>query len=207
MKLSWKIATADPFDSDLLQLVSKRVDIIAGYENSLKDVWYSIFPENIGSRSSIEYVLENIIYRPRDILQLLVEFQKEFSRGKRLTIDKIQNALVRYSEDYFMLAMQDEITGFFPDSVVTQLPEVLTKIGSRVFSLGDFEDECDNYEAFESVSKRDILERLFNAGYIGQYRPRDRGDYVMFSYRNPIEKFIPEDECILHRGLTRALTI
>lgn len=38
-------------------------------------------------------------------------------------------------------------------------------------------------------------------------RPREKGDYTVFSYRNPRETFQDEDECILHRGLTRALTI
>lgn len=52
-----------------------------------------------------------------------------------------------------------------------------------------------------------ILEKLFNAGYIGQQRPREKKDYTVFSYRNPRESFQEEHECILHRGLMRALTI
>lgn len=80
-------------------------------------------------------------------------------------------------------------------------------MGSRYFYLAEFEDECNYYREFEDVSVRAILERLFNMGYIGQHRPRENMDYTVFSYRNPREVFRPDDECIVHRGLTRALTI
>ena len=172
-------------------------------KNAPKD----IFPETIGMRNSLDYLLDNIIYRPRDILQLFIEIQKVFIPGKRLTIDKIQTALAKYSDEYFVEAMRDELTGFFPDDAVTLLPSVLSKMGSRYFYLAEFEDECNYYREFEDVSVRAILERLFNMGYIGQHRPRENMDYTVFSYRNPREVFRPDDECIVHRGLTRALTI
>lgn len=113
----------------------------------------------------------------------------------------------KYSDEYFVEAMRDELTGFFPDDAVTLLPSVLSKMGSRYFYLAEFEDECNYYREFEDVSVRAILERLFNMGYIGQHRPRENMDYTVFSYRNPREVFRPDDECIVHRGLTRALTI
>lgn len=155
----------------------------------------------------MDYVLENIIYRPRDILQFFVEAQKTYSLGKKFTQDKIQTILFNYSYKYFVEAMRDELTGFFSDDVVTALPNVFSKLGTRFFRLTDFEIECRKYTAFENVIIRSILEKLFEAGYIGQHRPRDRMDYTVFSYRNPMEKFVDEHECIIHRGLTRALTM
>lgn len=103
--------------------------------------------------------------------------------------------------------MRDELTGFFPDEVVTMLPDILSKMGMRYFYLSEFEEECRKYDEFNSISPQGILEKLFNAGYIGQHRPREQMDYTVFSYRNPRETFQAEHECIVHRGLTRALTI
>lgn len=206
IRLSWAI-DGDPYDSDLIQLVCKRIDEVAGYQNSFQNVWKEIFPETIRNKSTLDYVLDNIIYRPRDILQFFIEIQKEFVLGKKLTSEKIETALARYSDEYFVDAMRDELTGFFSDDVVTKLPDILIKMGTRYFYLSEFENECSHYPEFEGIPCRILLEKLFVAGYIGQHRPRERMDYTVFSYRNPREKFQEDHECILHRGLTRALTL
>jgi len=206
IRLSWTIQN-DPFDSDLIRLVGKRVDMISGKQDSFYEVWNEIFPDKIGAKSTLEYVLDNIIYRPRDILQFFIEVQKEFTANEKLTQQKIQDALTRYSEEYFVDAMRDELTGFFPDDAVTALPEILSKMGTQYFFLKDFSKECEAFPVFQGIQVRQVLERLFNAGYIGQHRPRERRDYTVFSYRNQRERFHPEHECILHRGLMRALTI
>lgn len=206
IRLSWTIQD-DPYESDLIKLVEKRVDDVTGVEGSFVQMWNDVFPESIGAKDTLEYVLDNIIYRPRDILQFFLEVQKEFVPNRQLTVEKIQTALARYSDEYFVDAMRDELTGFFPNDAVTLLPDVLSQMGTRYFYLSEFEKECENYPEFDNVSSRLILEKLFAAGYIGQHRPREGLDYTVFSYRNLREKFNPNHECIVHRGLTRALTI
>lgn len=206
IRLQWNIPD-NPFDSDLLRLVEKRILDASDEQKAFAQIWEDIFPEVIGTRPSIDYILDNIIYRPRDVLQLFVELQKEFVPNRKLSIEKVKTALSRYSVEYFVDAMRDELTGFFPDDVVTLLPDILSKMGSKYFYLSDLENECKHYHEFDDIPIRTILERLFNAGYIGQHRPRENWDYTVFSYRNPRESFQEEHECILHRGLMRALTI
>lgn len=206
IRLSWNIKD-EPYKSDLIKLVSKRIDVVSGMENSFEDVWKDIFPSDVDGKDTLDYVLNNLIYRPRDILQFFIEAQKEFEEGEKFTSEKIKTILSRYSDEYFVDAMKDELTGFFPDNIVTKLPDVLSRIGSRYFYLEDFKEECKNYFDFENVSKIEILEKLFAAGYIGQHRPRDDRDLTVFSFRNSREKFDASHECILHRGLMRALTI
>lgn len=206
IRLSWAIPD-NPYESDLIRLVSKRIDKISGKQDSFYEVWENIFPNRIGTKPTLEYVLDNIIYRPRDILQFFIEVQKEFVLEESLTAEKVQDALTRYSDEYFVDAMRDELTGFFPNEAVTILPEILSKMGSQYFYLEDFSNECATYPVFNDIQIPQVLERLFNAGYIGQHRPRANGDFTVFSYRNLREKFHPDHECILHRGLMRALTI
>ena len=204
--LSWTIQD-NPYESDLIKLVEKRVDDVTGEEGSFMQMWTDVFPERIYTKNTLDYVLDNIIYRPRDILQFFLEVQKEFIPNNQLTIEKIKTALARYSDEYFVDAMRDELTGFFPNDAVTLLPDILIQMGTRYFYLSEFEKICQHYPEFDNVSSRLILEKLFDAGYIGQHRPREGLDYTVFSYRNPREKFVPNHECIVHRGLTRALTI
>lgn len=207
IRLSWEIPGNNPYDSNLIKLVNKRINKVIQSENAFEQMWKEIFPDTIGNKPSLEYVLENIIYRPRDILQFFLEVQKGFIPEKKLTVEKLQNALARYSDEYFIDAMRDELTGFFPNEVVTMLPNILSKMGTRYFYLPEFENECRNYKEFDSTSPQAILEKLFDAGYIGQHRPRDGMEYTVFSFRNLRETFQPEHECIVHRGLLRALTI
>ena len=137
----------------------------------------------------------------------LWKYKKKHINGKLVTFDKLQEALTSYSEEYFLGAMRDELTGFFPNDFVTALPSILSKMGSQFFYLETFETECKRFPQYKDISAKDVLERLFNDGYIGQHRPREGRDKTVFSYRNPHERFNPEHECILHRGLTRALNI
>ena len=138
----------------------------------------------------------------------MIDFRKVYFGCADADTEAERNpALARYSDEYFVDAMRDELTGFFSDDVVTKLPDILIKMGTRYFYLSEFENECSYYPEFEGIPCRILLDKLFVAGYIGQHRPRERMDYTVFSYRNPREKFQEDHECILHRGLTRALTL
>ena len=205
IRLNWSL-DEDVYNSNLLKLVEKRVNLVAGKENSLPDLIRQVFTESFAGKNTLDYVLDNIIYRPRDILQFFVEAQKHY-KHRMFNESDVQAILKNYSTDYFLDALKDELTGFFPNNFVTKLPMILSKIGSRLFYLADFEDECNKYPEFTEISKQDVLECLFSAGYIGQHRPRTNKDYTVFSYRNYNESFVAEHECILHTGLRRALSI
>lgn len=208
IELSWRIEdTSDAFSSKLMRLVEKRFEPEWGEKVSLKQIWEQMFEPIDASRSSLEYVLENIIYRPRDILQLMIEIQKIYEPGRKITEAMLQSALYNYSNGYFVPAMLDELTGFFPDEAVTTLPSVLSKLGQQYFNAEEFKIECGKHKEFEGVDTTALLEKMFVDGYIGQHRPKERKDYTVFKYRNPRESFIEEHECIIHRGLMRSLTI
>lgn len=64
IELSWKIEDiSDASSSMLLRLVKKRFDNVWGDNESFIDIWNQIFQPIDASKSSLEYVLENIIYR------------------------------------------------------------------------------------------------------------------------------------------------
>lgn len=208
IELSWKIDDiSEASSSRLFQLIKKRFDNVWMEDVPFNNIWDEIFQPIISGKASLEYVLENIIYRPRDILQFMVEAQKVYSPGHVIGESLLQSILYNYSNNYFVNAMQDELTGFFPDSTVTILPVVLSKMGQRYFKIEDFKKECQNYKEFDGVDLTNLLKKMFDDGYIGQYRPKEIKDYTVFKYRNPRESFVEDHECIIHRGLMRSLTI
>lgn len=205
IRLEWSLG-GDVLNSNLLKLVEKRVMLVSKENNPLQSMLGQVFTDRINGKNSLDYILDNIIYRPRDILQFFIEAQKYYQH-RRFSEAEIQTVLNSYSIDYFINALKDELTGFFPNDFVTKLPIILSKMGSRLFYLQEFEEECNKYPEFKEISKQDVLESLFSAGFIGQHRPRTKRDYTVFSYRNHNESFVAEHECILHRGLLRALYI
>lgn len=207
IELSWKIEDiSDVSSSRLMQLVKKRFETVWGKDVEFMEIWDEIFQPIESTKSSIEYVLENVIYRPRDILQFLLEAQKAYYFGHQISETTLQSILYKYSNNYFVATMQDELTGFFPDDVVTNLPMVLSQMGMN-FSVEDFKIACGKHKEFSSINPTELLTRMFNDGYIGQHRPKETKDYTVFKYRNPRETFVETDECIVHRGLMRSLSI
>lgn len=208
IKLSWKLSN-DIYNSDLIKLVEKRFNSSWKTNYTFKEIWEAYFPETIyNDKNSLLYVLDNIIYRPRDILQFFVEAQKEFKSNTPFSEEQVQTILSNYSNEYFIDAMRDELTGFFPNEIITILPDIMSKIGDRCFYLNVFEEECKKHKEFKNIENiSEILKKLFEVGYIGQHRQRTDKEYTVFSYRNEREKFNDEDECIVHRGLLRGLTI
>jgi hypothetical protein len=205
INLSWKIDD-DIYESDLVKLVEKRLNITNDHQICFEKYWNSIFPKAIGTKPSFEYMLENIIYRPRDILRFFKEAQIKF-KNRKYTIDEFKTLLTDYSENYFLDAMKNELAGFFPDEVVNKLPEIMSKLGSQYFYIQDVEKMINVDSTLANVNVYDLLDKLFNAGYIGQHRHRDTQNYTVFKYRNPRETFHENDECIIHRGLQRAFSL
>lgn len=205
INLSWKIDD-NLYESDLVKLVEKRLNITNDREIDFEEYWNSIFPQLVGTKPSFEYMLENIIYRPRDILRFFKESQMKF-KNRRYTIDEFEMLLTDYSENYFLDAMKNELAGFFPDEIVNKLPEIISKLGSQYFYMHDVEKIINADSSLASINVYNLLDKLFNAGYIGQHRPRDIQNYTVFKYRNPHETFHENDECIIHRGLQRALSL
>lgn len=57
------------------------------------------------------------------------------------------------------------------------------------------------------MNLKNMLEELFKDGYIGQHRQKADKEITVFRYRNHRENFDEKDECIIHRGLQRALIV
>lgn len=111
--------------------------------------------------------------------------------------------------------MQDELTGFWPDNTITDLPVALSKIGNRIFKIEDFKTIISCMQSFKDIDPQKMLSHLFDCGYIGQLRkrpehisnPNNKGKYNAFKYINKREKFDPKDECYLHRGVVKGLNL
>ena len=209
INLSWKPGSS-LYESDLAKLILARFQMEGKYKSFL-EIWAKYFPYQIDDKYSLSYMLDNTLYKPRDLL-MFFSFAKEMigPNDRKLCEYEFKLLLKRYSEDYFVIHMQDELTGFLPDEALNELQAVISKIGSRRFSYGTFSEEMSRHKEFDNVLPEDVLKLLFERGYIGQYRKRPdhpKEEFLFQTHINPSEKYEKEDDCLLHRGLTRAFSV
>lgn len=209
VNLTWKPGST-PYDSDLAKLILARFQMHEECK-SFYEIWAAYFPFQIDEKDSLSYMLENTLYKPRDLL-MFFSFAREMigTDNQRLNEYEFKLLLKKYSEDYFVIHMQDELTGFLPDEAINELQSVISKIGSRRFSYKIFAEEMSKHEEFGDVLPENVLKLLFERGYIGQYRKRPdhpKEEFLFQTHINPSEKYEKEDDCVLHRGLIRAFGV
>lgn len=210
ISLSWKVE-GDPFSSNLSKLILARFNANEPMYSDFKTLWLDYFPQSIDGKNSLTYMLENTLYKPRDILMFFAIAQKVIkSNGDRVDQVQFKSILKKYSEDYFYPYMMDELTGFLIDDAITELRIIISKIGMRRFSCNLFANEMKLHSVFDGIKAEDVLKLLFERGYIGQYRSRPNHPKEEFCFQvhiNPEEVYDPDDDCFIHTGLLRALGI
>ena len=209
VNLSWKPGSSN-YESDLAKLILARFQM-QGDERSFLQIWNCYFPMQIDDKDSLAYMLENTLYKPRDMLMFFSLAQDMIGDvDRQLSEYEFKLLLTRYSEEYFVGHMQDELTGFLPDEAINELQTVISKIGSRRFTYDAFADEIAQHKEFNGIMAEEVLKLLFERGYVGQYRKRPdhpKEEFVLQTHINPTAKYEKEDDCYLHRGLVRAFGV
>lgn len=210
INLCWKY-DGDPYESDLALLILARFKTSSIDYSDFRTMWTQFFPQYIDGKDSLLYMLENTLYKPRDVLMFFSYAQQMIGRNDRqISENEFKSVLRRYSEEYFYNHLQDELTGFLPDSAITELKPVISKIGSRRFNFETFNNEIKQRTAFSNTPAEEILKSLFERGYIGQFRKRPdhpKEEFLFQIHINPGQQYEKDDDCLIHRGLIWALGI
>ena len=209
INLSWKPGSSN-YDSDLAKLVLARFQM-QGDTRTFWEVWTQYFPYQIDEKDSLAYMLDNTLFKPRDMLMFFSLAQKMLGKSERkLSEYEFKILLQQYSEKYFVIHMQDELTGFLLDEAINELQPVISKIGSRRFTYDAFAEEISQHREFDGIRADEVLKLLFERGYVGQYRKRPdhpKEEFLFQTHINPNAKYEKDDDCCLHRGLIRAFGV
>lgn len=198
INLSW---TKD----DLKNIVYKRISVQYPHLTSFADFWGGYAPAIYKNAPSISFLFELTLLRPRDILQFFIECQDMYGNNNSLSYSELNTVANGYSKNYFIGEMRDELTGLLDDTIVTAIPGILSSMGARKFKEADLEASSELKEL--DCTAHQLLEAMYNAGYIGQLRSRDGKKLLSFRHINPYDKYNAKDECIVHRGITKAVNI
>ena len=203
MLINW---TTTP--TDLKKLVDLRF-IYSGSERK-EECWLDILPNNIKNKSSWDYLIQNTLLKPRDLLQFFSVLQDLFPEKEKINDSEFIKAIKTYSTNYFIEEMKNELAGFIEDKYIKLLTPVFSRIGNVEFSEGRFFNEFEkiiNEEKFNLTDARNILFNLFENSYIGQIDFSNGKKNVFFKYRNPNAHFDNNLKFILHSGILRGLNI
>lgn len=203
--INWHYDVKNQYNSDLMKLIQLRFHISGVSEDKLSDIWDRLFPSLIDNKQSWNFVMEHTLNRPRDILQFLIECKKLYPNKTSLKVTELKSVLSSYSENYFLEEMKNELAGFVEDSILKDLPNFLSRLESRTFRYSKWVTEFKN--VFKSDNPKNLLEIMFDNGYIGQLRARGKRTFVVFRYRDNHEKINYRDQFIIHRGLFKALNL
>lgn len=203
IKLSWVDNT-----EDLKRIAEMRFGLTLG-EN--KDVWYKIFPRELSGKDSWAVLLEHTLYKPRDVLQFLCTCQEVYPNNEELSYSEMKNTIKKYSSDYFIEEMKNELSGYIDDSLINILPSIFQRLGSSSFSFEKLMQVINEQANVKQYSEQDIkylVLTLFEAGYVGQLLSGIKGKQsVIFKYRNPTATVDYSQKLIIHRGIQKGLGI
>lgn len=198
INLSW---TKD----DLKHIVHKRIAAKYPRYASFSDFWNDYAPQSFKNKGSMSFLFELTLLRPRDILQFFIECQDMYGNNSFLSYSELNTVATGYSKNYFIGEMRDELTGILDDAIVTAIPGVLSSMGSCKFMEANL-SACNELKELNCTAHQ-LLEVMYNTGYIGQIRVRDGKKLLSFKHINPYDRYIAKDECIVHRGIAKAVNI
>ncbi|WP_310552186.1 P-loop ATPase, Sll1717 family [Paenibacillus glufosinatiresistens] len=213
ISIDWNFNFDNPFESDLYELIKLRfLTAEEKMECTIDELWHNLFPEKVEfartERDSLSFVIEHTLNKPRDVLQFLIECQINYPENTCLSQNEFLNVLSKYSENYFLEEMKNELAGFISDSSINAIPGLLSRLGrNRTFTHGQWLSEFNEDPQFKKEDSKMILEMLFDGGYIGQLRRRGEHAIPVYKYRESHEKIMLEDRFIIHRGLWKALNM
>lgn len=218
-QLNWYSPKNSQIDN-LIQLFNNRILAVYPEYSKFLDsdqyyIWNQLFPFKIKNSSSWDYFLEYTMYRPRDVVQFINQFRKKYSTSSSVTREIFNDELRIFSQDYFYEEMKNELLGFLPDEVIESLFDILQKLGSKNrdnFQWKDFQKlYSENYPNYTTEEVKNIINVLFNAGYIGMlrnvYQGKQNKTYVNFKHKDPRLKIDYSSKFIIHKGLFSALNI
>lgn len=186
---------------NLLKLANLRGKLVYP---SLNDIFSELFPPIHEEQPTYQTLLEHTRHTPRDFLQLLKKIQ-EYCNGPTVSTQAIEKGIKKYSMNYFLPEIKDELVGYVDHSQIEKFVNLLSSYRRREFYLKDIRIYAQQSPSYAELKLEHIFNILFECSAIGHLIGPSQLFYI--KYRNRNMCFNPNERIRLHKGLWKSFTI
>jgi hypothetical protein len=198
--------TREPELSSLVRMADLRVRLSSGSQD---DGLMPLLPTSVDHQPTVSFLLDLTRHTPRDFLQLLQFLQDFAPNDGRPTRAQMLNGARKYSIEYFLPEIQDELVGFMPQEHIAALISLISAAGKRTLLYSELQDLVDARDGRvpHDFNLSDALSALYECSALGVIKSNRGRDSYSFKYRNRFSDFGMAKRMILHRGVWRALNL
>ena len=183
--INWFQKGGNYTDNPLLKIIEQKIHASEkriGFPLS-DNVWNIYFDNQIHNTEVRRYILNNIWYRPRDIVRLMLLLQTESYGKSMFDQESFDRAQQEYSNRMWT-EFSEELRLTYTSDDLSAIKTFLTKI-PLPFTYEELEDRRKKLSAiypnikefFDKVSMAEFLEKMFMLGIIG-----NTGERMVFSF-------------------------
>ena len=205
IEMDWYSNPSAPGESRLVSIANLRAKVALGRN---VNVLGEFFPPKLFGQKTSMLLLENTRHTPRDFLQLLRMIQSACTDGG-LSPENIRNGIRRYSIEYFLPEIIDELQGYVTSNEIKEFFRLTGAMRQRDFSQKELHALAVTEKSLLPAEKIDtVLRALFECSALGNIQTLERGQvHFTFRYRNRHTPFNIRQRMLLHRGMWRALNL
>lgn len=202
ISLDWYDLEKSPFETYLLKVIEERAKL-AGYDQSIKELWSIWFPKIVAGKDSVNFILDSTRYLPRDLISFFRNLQK-INKEPPFTEQDVFQAMNSYS-GWLVEELSDALVGLVDEDVRLGMEGMLSEIGPR-FRTKEFQDVMDDY-GLDSTKAEKVLQELFKTSWIGNVWKKFDSNRFAWKHRNKKAIFSPRKNSVVHNGLLKALNL
>lgn len=204
VSLDWYHDTRNPEDSALVELADLRIQLATQIDTAcLADY----LPASIDGEPTINALLSLTRHTPRDFLQLLESIRVFGVEGKTLTIEQVLSGMRRYSINYFLPEIKDELVGVLSPAEIDASFALFSAMRSRDFKVSRLKEfaQASDHDMLRTLPIDRVLAALYERSAIGTVHGNRGYDAYTFKFRNRNSTFGFPERLMMHKGIWKAM--
>lgn len=175
IEINWFQKGGSYTDNPLLTIIENKIhasEQMNGFSHS-RNVWEEYFSNEINGEETRKYILNNSLYRPRDIIRMMSAIHNQIGMGEKFTQEVFDKAQQEYSE-LMWTEIKDELRLSYSENEVEAIFVLLNRIKipfsydlliERIAQLGRFYPDIPKLVSSSNLIQ--ILNKLYELGVIG----------------------------------------
>lgn len=175
VEINWFQKGGSYLDNQLLTIIENKIhasEQLNGYTHS-NNIWKDYFETVINGEETRKYILNNSLYRPRDVIRMMTAIQNQIGTSEKFTQEMFDKAQQDYS-DLMWTEIKDELRLSYSEDEVDAIFTLLNRItipfsfdslNERIKRLGEFSPDIP--ELLDKTKLIQIFKKLYELGVVG----------------------------------------